>query len=54
MDLSGVNYELAVGSGIAGVRHRAERQIGQIAGVNITVKKRSMSIVGAAKTSLLG
>ena len=35
MDLSGVNYELAVGSGIAGVRHRKKLQIGQIAGVNI-------------------
>ena len=41
MDLSGVNYELAVDSGVAGIRHRAERQIGQIAGVNITVRLSS-------------
>ena len=54
MDLSGVNCELAVDSGVAGIRHRKDLQIGQIAGVNITVKKRSMSIVGAAKTPLLG
>ena len=26
MDLSGVNYELAVDSGVAGIRHRKERQ----------------------------
>ena len=35
MDLSGVNYELSVDSGVAGIRHRKELQIGQIAGVNI-------------------
>ena len=35
MDLSGVNYELAVDSGVAGVRHRKELQVGQIAGVNM-------------------
>ena len=41
MDLSGVNYELAVDSGVAGIRHRKELQIGQIAGVNITVRLSS-------------
>jgi hypothetical protein len=35
MDLSGVNCELAVDSGVAGIRHRKELQIGQIAGVDI-------------------